>query len=68
MTLGKGTHKELRLAVRAIRAARTHLKNARCGIHGAEDEAVRVVLVSLYWRQAELLRLLAKKSTKRGGA
>ena len=61
----RGTAKSLRLALRAIRAARSHLKDARCGLKGEDDAAALHQLKSLAWREEDLLSLLTGKSKRR---
>lgn len=74
MTLGKGTRKELKLAVRAIRAARTHLKNARCGTRGPADEHALALLILMGHHVNDLLAMIgvlphrAVRKFKRGAA
>lgn len=57
----RGTRREIRLAVRAIRAARTHLSVARCGLVGEPDEVVLHQLKTLGWSVEDLLALLSAK-------
>ena len=63
--IGRGTQKEIRLAVRAIKAARSHLKNARCGTRSAADHVVLHALQTLEWR-AEDLAALAGAPMRKG--
>mgnify|MGYP006314377111 FL=1 len=45
--IGRGTAKEIRLGIRALKAARTHLANSRCGLALAADDAVLLELHAL---------------------
>ena len=64
-TLGRGTARSLRLAIRAIRAARSHLKDVRCGTRGGADHIVLHALQTLEWR-AEDLAALAGAPMRKG--
>ena len=55
--IGRGTQKEIRFALRAIRAARSHLKNVRCGTRDGADIVVLHALQTLGWREEDLLAL-----------
>lgn len=61
----KGTKKELRYALCALRACRTHLSFARVGLKGGEDEEVLYALKVLAWREEDLMALLAGEPEKR---
>lgn len=53
MKLGKGTRRELKLAIRAMRVAQSRLQNSRCGLRGERDAGG---LVESVW--ADRLRML----------
>lgn len=53
--LGKGTRKELMLARRAIKVARAHLSQARCGLDGAPDALALAALLEL----ADIIKTIA---------
>ena len=38
--IGRGTAKEIRLAMRAYKVVQAHLRNARCGLVGKDDTEV----------------------------
>jgi hypothetical protein len=61
-TLGRGVKKEIRLAIRALKTARTHLSNSRCGLAGEVDAKVLGVLMALEFRRQDLTALLSKPS------
>lgn len=58
----RGTRREIRLAVRAIRAARTHLSIARTGLVAENDAVVLQQLRMLGWGVDDLLALLSAKA------
>ena len=63
--LPPGTARELRLARRAIAAARTHLQRTRQGLKGGSDEFVLRCLVELYEMRFELRELTKRKPVVR---
>ncbi len=64
--IGRGTAKEIRLAIRALKASRTHLANSRCGLKGAADEVVLHRLKTLGWAVEDLSELLAGAPMRKG--
>ena len=48
MKMGKGTRRELLLAVSRLKMARAHIGAARCGLKGEKDAEARWCLVQLH--------------------
>ena len=55
--IGRGTAKEIRLAVRAIKAAQTHLSAARVGLKGKQDAEVLHAMQWFAFRASDLAAL-----------
>lgn len=70
MTIGRGTRRELELAKRAIRAARTHLSQARIGLADDADDHARWELTNLFnaLGRVDMIQKLASAKPKRKAA
>lgn len=66
MTLGKGTRRELELAIRAARIMAAHLKQARCGLDGKADGLTLAMLIEAQFlpQQIEAVMKLASEKPK----
>ncbi len=62
--IGKGTRRELALARRAIKVARSHLAQARCGLTGDADGEVTFLLEHFHHALQTLTRVVALATAK----